>query len=95
MADIANYTSIARTRLKKLIPRSFFTLKSKMELNRIGKVACESQPLATLRGLIWLPSLIRLFINKSWQRSTTKSACCRFLMNPAASIQATGARYIA
>ena len=51
MADIANYASIARRRFKKLIPRSFFTLKSKMELNRIGKVVCDSQPLARICGV--------------------------------------------
>ena len=51
MADCGNYTLIARRRLKKLIPRSFFTLKSKMELYRIGKQTCDSQPLAPIRGI--------------------------------------------
>lgn len=35
-----------RRHIKKLLPRSFFTLRSKFELSRINRLTCDSQPLA-------------------------------------------------
>jgi predicted O-methyltransferase YrrM len=40
-----------RKRLKKLIPRSFLTLRSKIELYRIDRVTCDSDRLATVRQI--------------------------------------------
>jgi predicted O-methyltransferase YrrM len=40
-----------RKQLKKLIPPSFFTLRSKIELYRIDRVTCDSHPLATVRQI--------------------------------------------